>query len=114
MRLNGWVRIGIILSIVWMVGGTGYYEAQNNREDQEYAQAVYNGRSTCIGENAQRQYRGEPKMSCDVYNVDEAFKRRPPLWFAAIIPTFWLVVAWVLIGVTYVAVRWIRKGFAAP
>jgi hypothetical protein len=112
MRLNGWMRIGVVLSIVWMVGATGYYEYQHGKDDAAYWQAVLLGRSACIGDNAARRYEGKPEFSCDIYDVDTALKRKTPFLVAVIAPAFWLIVAWIGIGLTYISVRWIRQGFS--
>lgn len=112
MRLNGWMRIGVVLSVLWMVGGSVYAFHDFTRSKREYSDAMYNWRSACIGENAKRRMNNQPEQTCvSLEEVKATFKYDVP-WLAFVaIPFVVLILAWIVIGITYVSVRWIRKGF---
>jgi hypothetical protein len=112
MRLNGWMRIGIVLSIAWMVGATGYYWVQEQNRVGRYFVALSQERSACIGKNAERRSRNEPEVQCtSQQEVDDALSSGDPFYFKLLVPTFWLIVSWLGIGITYVAGKWILRGF---
>ena len=112
MRLNGWLRIAIVMSAVWMVGATGFNWEREARKDMETARTVSNERYRCIGENGERRYRGQPEQECYSEEfVNSFYGRKNDLWIAMIAPTFWLVLAWLAGGITWLSVWWIRRGF---
>ena len=40
MGLNGWTRLGIVLSVLWMVGWTAYKSESQKSEAREYARGA--------------------------------------------------------------------------
>ena len=112
MRLKGWIRIAIVLSAVWMVGGTAYFWIKENQRQVEFALALSQSRSHCIGENAAGRMTNRPEMTCITPEEIAAAFKKNDLWIAMIGPTFWLIVAWITGGIAYGCFRWIRKGFA--
>jgi hypothetical protein len=112
MRLGGWMRIGIVLSIAWMVGATAYFWIEEQNRVGRYFVTLSQSRDNCIGKNGERRYRNEPQEDCiSQHAVNSALSSGVPFYFHLIVPTFYHVVAWIGIGITYVAVRWVRKGF---
>jgi hypothetical protein len=106
------MRIGVVLSVLWMVGATGYHALDEARKHGEYANAMYNWRATCIGENAKRRFNNEPEQACATEEaVRAAYNYELPWLPILVLPTIYLVLAWVLIGITYGSARWIRNGF---
>lgn len=63
--------------------------------------------------NGEARLKNQPERTC--MSADEAyasaFGPNDPL-IAAVVPVFWLVVAWIIGGIAYISLRWIRKGFA--
>lgn len=100
MRLNGWHRIGIVASVVWMVVGAIW--AQHLIFDH-----IYEMRRACVAavtdyKFCDKTYEGEMTSAREMQPVFTAVVALAPT------PIVWLV-AYGLIGL----VRWIRRGFAA-
>jgi hypothetical protein len=111
MRLNGWMRIAIVLSAVWWVGGSAYFWMKEIARQNDSFVALYMARSECIGLNGVRRAMQQPERTCLTEDAVNSAHAKNDLWLSLIPSTFWLIMAWVGIGITYVAVRWIRKGF---
>jgi hypothetical protein len=110
MSLNGWVRIGIVLSILWMVGGTFWFWQQQANQRMLFAKALGETRSNCIGTNGAHRMQGQPELTCPTQQeVDQAWTAELPFWWLTVIPLAVLVLAWVQIGIGYGVVRW--RGF---
>lgn len=108
------MRIGVVLSVLWMVGGTTYFYVDDMRHHGDIGASMYNHRQACFRENIENSLNKRPLQPCiSDEEVAAAFKSKTPFWFFPIIPTFWLVTAWIVIGITYGSVRWIRNGFKA-
>ena len=107
MRLNGWVRIGIVASVLWVLGAGFYFYSET--VDQAVVSGNFN-RSVCETEKK------EGKHPAD-YNCYKAFtvasdkhmaEARPYVALLTLIPLafFW--------GFAYLIVfvwRWVAKGF---
>jgi hypothetical protein len=137
-RLNGWQRIGIVLSVVWAVGASIYVRDAAEDRAEEFARSDYqicfdNARRVLGDESAEcarnEGREDEPgRMPCPSAqsHYDAALngcyaklEQTRAMWLvgswgdAAIsallpIPVAWLLV-WGLVGL----VRWIRRGFQA-
>ena len=99
-RLNGWQRIGIILSVVWLVAG--YFLALHLLYDH-----IYEWHAACLH---RPDIPGLP--DCDsVLNEDLADARSKETGTIA----FWtlapIVVVWLLAYAVVGLVRWVRRGF---
>jgi hypothetical protein len=103
MRLNGWQRIGIVLSILWALGA-GLYS--------------YNAHLTRAEEMTDRDYRACVAVK-DTLNRDctAAAKEVYQYWsqwkwsgtaIAALAP---IPVIWLLVYIVVCTARWIRRGF---
>jgi hypothetical protein len=112
-RLNGWMRIGIILSVLWMLGATGYLWRTAEDDDLNVARALSNQRSSCIGDNAVLRMENKPELPCPSQEeVNEAFARgHTGLGHAMLTTGIALVLAWVVIGLVYMTTRWVMEGF---
>jgi hypothetical protein len=97
-RLNGWQRIGIVLSVLWaIVGGTIGWKHAHDEADAAFRSCIDGVQSA-----AQLQ-------ACrDVHFQAIAMPRGIS---AAIIAFFPILVVWVLIFGVVGIVRWIRRGF---
>ena len=113
-RLNGWQRVGIILSILWIpVGGVWALKAFGPPEnipeppffnlclEQEAKQPTPNA-ARC-NDAAQKWYASLFKLR----NLQHANAERLALWYAFLpIP-----IAWLLVYCVSWMVRWVRRGF---
>jgi len=112
VRLNGWLRIGIVLSALWMVGSSAYRFSQEMEVQRGYSNFMYNDRANCLGQNSLRRYNNQPEQVCTTKAaVDATYKQDVPWSMILIPPTFWLILAWLGIGIAYGAFRWIMRGF---
>jgi len=107
MKLNGWKRIGVVASAVWILGA-GFYTL-NTRMDSD-AQTAADLTLSC---EAAQNGRGGPE--CDQRATDYIASmmsyERLDAAMAAFIP---VPLGW---GFTYLVlfiVRWVRRGFAQP
>jgi hypothetical protein len=134
-RLNGWQRIGIVLSVVWAVGATIYAHHVAFASAEQLGDGVYHACfdvafSRYLAE-CQREGGAAPSECPSAYSrydaaLDSCYARKTQLmtaqlkgaWLGAMlealvpIPIVWLLVgllAYVLAGL----VRWIRAGFNA-
>lgn len=103
MRLNGWHRIGIVLSILWMIGGA-VYERNNQREFAgKIAQFDY---SNCLDKQP------APGRDCSKVIRESLEKWNKPDWGGVIYVAFAPIVAgWIVVYLFVGIFRWIRTGF---
>lgn len=106
MRLNGWQRIGVILSCIWLPigffwGGGSWVEAEGAPVSRALTSCIVNSDSSRAAENA----------------CQAIFDRDWPVaiaghWWAgiafALIPA---IVCWLLAWMTVRLFRWVRAGF---
>jgi hypothetical protein len=103
LRLNGWQRIGIVLSILWIVGVLIYtwdsYRDMTARHDKLHYSCLFSLDTKVT------------KETCDeVYDVSQmvtaSVSQEKLLRGLAPIP-----IAWLLVYIVVWTVRWIRRGF---
>jgi hypothetical protein len=116
MRLGGWQRIGVVLSILWFIVGGLWI---NSWVIDELGAAAVTQHRQCL-EARSIQPDGTIPRDTDWGPCNAAFERDFPRaganhWYWALaytlipIPIFWLI------GYGLLALaRWIRAGFAAP
>jgi uncharacterized membrane protein len=96
-RLNGWQRIGIVLSVVWALGAAAYvwqYKADANARTEKFY-------ATCLQQRDDCDAKREALLS-----AQGRVTREKLFWALAPVPLGWLIVY----GVVWL-VRWIRAGF---
>lgn len=107
MRLNGWQRIGIVLSVVWILGAGIYQRSSDIKKAQDFASFSYRVCADATGLNRNLILSDCLKQSQKDYEI-----WIKPSWanVAAIslvpIPIFWLI-AYGLIKIY----RWVKVGF---
>jgi hypothetical protein len=107
--MSGWLRIGVVLSVLWVVGYPIYSfidETKSNERAYRTCQKIY------------IQYFPNPDLSsADIHAQCQktAFELTPPILANE---NFWilfvaapLALFWILGGVILWTVRWIRRGF---
>lgn len=108
-----WSRIGIVLTVLWMLGGTLYYVDQFVHEAELSADG---GREVCEVLNESRRERGVATADC----WPEWTRRRTEI--ADRLGTYWRDAAggaaaiaafvWILFFIVYFTVRWVLAGRA--
>jgi hypothetical protein len=106
-RLNGWQRIGIVLSVLWAIGAWLYMEAAAFKAAQEAMTVISD---MCIRNKTDRNdFDFKPCF-------DQANDIRQTTfgdwsawaWPVALVP---IPIIWVLVYLLLSVVRWIRRGF---
>jgi hypothetical protein len=102
MRLNGWQRIGIVASVLWVIGGGIWGNSLGLAPGEYVAQAYeqcllssYSDREACSA----RFERDWPEAIKYHWHLAAAFAFLP------------IPLAWLAVGGLVILVRWIRAGF---
>lgn len=105
--LRGWRRIGIVLSVLWLIGIPIYWLATYRSDASEFFKAAYNlcQKGSVLPPNGQ---------SCLDYAAEisgplRQFER--PLTEAAVFAIGTILLAWLVAYVFAKVARWIRAGF---
>ena len=107
--MNGWTRIGIVASVLWMIGA--YFVAFDRREsaDMELSADIY---APCF-ESAQREDDHAKWDRCKTEQVTQVIKNlrseRHEAIGTALLP---IPLAWGLVYFAIFLVRWVKRGFA--
>jgi hypothetical protein len=105
MRLNGWQRIGIVLSIVWAVGAAIH---TRNAEVATWERLASTGYTLCM-EAKQADY-----AKCSAEMSATLMKAYDPYWpnigFAALAP---VLAGWIVAYLLLWIFRWVKRGFDA-
>jgi hypothetical protein len=102
-RLNGWQRIGIVLSIVWTLCVSMWFFQHVPGANDPGIASVY---LQCI--SAPNANRGVCKARAEWFSEEARSEFRAGWSWAALAP---IVVAWLLVYVVVWVVRWIRRDF---
>jgi hypothetical protein len=106
------MRLAILLSVVWMASGSGYFYWQDQQRMADHAARLWKIRSDCTNENISRTLKGQQGGTCGITAevVKWADDRQPDIWEDIGQSTFFLMVGWIIGGITYASVWWIRSG----
>jgi hypothetical protein len=109
MKFGGWLRIGVVLSVLWVIGFPIYSYIDENESNARAYQ-------TCL--KIHTVYFPNPDLSsADIHArcQETAFELTTPILANE---NFWilfvaapLALFWILGGVIFWAIRWIRRGF---
>ena len=103
MRLNGWQRIGLIVSVLWALGAA----IHERNEQVNSAKALYQLKAqTCFTEQADTAIKCLDKVSFQ--DAMDATANWPDVAFYAFGP---VVAGWLVALITLSSFRWIRAGF---
>lgn len=120
MRLNVWMRLAIVATVLWLIGGTIGFHMQTMNQRNEFAGHLY---KFCIDgfDRLQEQYPGtdysKNREECMKNMTDYYASETPPLGVlkgsflgTAIIA----LLAWVLGGIVCWVTRWVLRGRQRP
>jgi hypothetical protein len=119
LRAKGWMRLGVALSVIWMIGGTLFIASGITDDATRYAESL---RSLCelANKSLVRDFPVDgPKHTTDCgaewqrnYEIGlDPFVRDYGRLGAAVYALGGLLLGWVLAGLTFLIVRWILQGF---
>ena len=105
--MGGWKRVGVVLSVLWFLGG-GFWE--NHREMEVYGN--FFGYVYGICQNTNDMFAdAKDKKDCFAFAHSSAnvFEREwGSVLFVALVP---IPFAWLFVYIIMCVVRWVRKGF---
>lgn len=113
LRLNGPQRIGVVVSVLWIIGGGTWGNSEAIREAAELTELQVNN---CVEANKLRLGDGAPFeqtwtpcwknfQSLYLHNVEEH-------WTMALIVAFVPIpIAWFLAWAGVSVIRWVRRGY---
>lgn len=109
-RLNGWQRIGIVLSVVWAIAAGLYVRYADEKRADEMSYLTYTScvdATRALDPQARLPYPGCDKRSAETYTrwINGS---RGNAAFVALAP---IPIAWLLVWGLVALVRWIRRGF---
>ena len=110
MRIGGFVRLGIVLSVAWIVGAGMYQNNEDLRKADSFYQFAYN---VC---EQNKEVRLNPKnVDCSLEAQDEARPFREARLGDVLIVAFVPVpIFWLLVFLTLSIYRSLRRGFLSP
>jgi len=135
MRLSGWQRIGVILSVIWFIGFAGYiWHADRKEKADFYVWQLHMCSEIWDTENESLNYIQDPNErdkreasnrakydQCNeearkFYAVQIGENAGRPHWGLAMglligVDLLTIGIAWLLAWLTISVVRWVRRGF---
>jgi hypothetical protein len=110
--MSGWLRIGVVLSVLWIVGYPTYFFIDYNSRAWDRRQTCLNLRTTVFSELSSdqlwdkcNQLAGFLELSYFVSGGRDALL----FWWTYVLMP--LALLWIFGGVIFWTVRWIRRGF---
>lgn len=121
MRLGGWHRIGIVLSVISWLGVASWQRMIHLEAAKRLDNLAYNDRAICLS-NAQviasHSARVDASRNCDeqwtrsiTENIQIKAHHIPDLVY---LPLFLIALGWLLSYIFILTFRWIRRGFGKP
>jgi hypothetical protein len=102
--MSGWLRLGVVLSVLWVIGFPIYYHIDDNNTRWKQYQ-------TCLDIYIDRF--PTPRMieshCAPLIKQSDTILQKEFFMFGVAAP---LVLFWILGATIFVVVRWIRRGFA--
>lgn len=109
--LNGWKRIGIIASVVWILGaGVRTYDSESNSAIEGSASTHVTCDSNLAGESGDAWTKGfdECNKRADGLLAEEIANARFDAAIVAFVP---VPLGWGLVYLILFLVRWVKRGF---
>lgn len=108
MRINGWFRLGIVASVLWiLIAGVGYEAWEHGDAKEKAWEYTYKG---CLDSRGGVTTPGLPatcvaEAKREVASVSHHWKRSLTRAFGV------LAYVWVFVLIATFTVRWVRRGF---
>ena len=113
-KLNGWKRIGIIASFVWVLGGAWYSNQDNDKSDAAFIQSSVNIELQCEDSSTTDAQRSACIQTSDdriaMLSSSAAMSNRRAE--AAIFAFTPIPFAWGFVFMVLGLGRWVKRGFA--
>jgi hypothetical protein len=104
MRLKVWHRLGIVLSVAWVLGGGGWQATQMSRFAAEQGELTY---SLCYS----GPHPSSPEVVCELQAQRTRDAYRQGLWTDVAVRTFLpLALAWAAVFLAIWVTRWVLAG----
>lgn len=107
MRLNGWKRIGIVASVVWMLWAFSHYDGVATERYQRFANSEV---QRCLDANGGKEL---PDVGCvrrgEDYTLAHMGDEEEEVVSNAFLP---VPLGWGFVYLVLFVVRWVRRGFA--
>jgi hypothetical protein len=111
MRLGGWTRIGIVLTMAWVIFGFFYVEEQEREVQQGYMNRLY---KTCTEDEVKRgNFDFKPCMDFTIKHATENHPKQSK-WRSLGQALFPVPFVWIFVYVVVLIARWIVRGFRRP
>ena len=108
MRLGGWTRVGIVLTVAWVVFAFFYIEEHERDFQQGYTNRLY---KTCTEDEVKRgNYEFKECMDFARKHTNENHPQQSK-WQSLGQALFPVPFAWLLVYFGVIIVRWIARGF---
>lgn len=108
-KLNGWLRICVVLTVLWVLGAGLYTNKMVGDQGMKTSMVVY---TLCLNQGAQSKEldaKDCSQKSNEAYDLAVQHRLQDVLGIALIpVPIFWLI-GFIIFRVY----RWVKKGFAA-
>lgn len=119
-KYHGWLRLGLIISFMWLLGATGIISLLHNRETNDFNSTAWgtrnNGEWAVVGKESFLSACKAKSTSQPIETLQDFQRLAEPecnvrLDHAAIILIAPMGIAWLLIPVAVWTFLWVRKGF---
>ena len=104
MRVNGWQRIGVVLSVLWAIGAAIYVRSAQVKNADSLFQMEF---SACLNERIATIKACSDKVS--LQNAMDATAYWPDVAFFAFAP---VIAGWLMAFITLKIFRWVKVGFS--
>lgn len=121
MRLGGWHRIGIVLSVVFIIGSLWHRGAEQNRFESSAIQFAHENRINCVDRARVSAPTPPPGFILDteiqcINEYDERVREIRSIWKPVSMDWFYnkmeiILFSWVVVYLLVFLFRWIRRGF---
>ena len=107
MRLNGWQRIGIVVSVIWAIGAPIYLDHVAEQKATEWWFASYD----LCRNNPSNDPNACSELASRAYDTVQRYRFFPDTANVAFVSLVPIVLGWLLAYVLVGLGRWIRAGF---
>jgi hypothetical protein len=123
-KLNGWQRIGIVLSIVWFIGFAAFVWVSERQRIGDFYERQLGLCKAILDMDNENVAANDPRWTVNwadydkcndharelFYSSHEDTRKRVPMLLA--VDLGMIALGWLAVWLAVVVVRWIRRGFA--